>query len=430
MTKSEYPKLLVSTIPAWNQRSGANTFSTLLSQYPSERLANIYTKAGLPDSDVCSRYFRIIENNVIKSIFNHKLQTGTEVTKVDVTDNIPGESLSEKRRYDFFSRHRWHIFLWLRELFWRFGRWKSKELDEFIEDFKPEVLLFHIESYWYFNRLNKYIISKAKPKKVIGYLWDDNFTYKQYPNSILFKIERFFLRKQVKQLVKSCSSILTISPKMKEECDKEFGINSIVLTKPIFNQDEFRNYNINKPIKILYTGKLIIGRDITIARIVNAIQHINRGGTKIILDVYTQTMLSPAMRQKIDIPESCILHEPVPQEKVLMLQQKADVLLFAESLSKKDLTARLSFSTKLTDYFAAGKCVWAVGNEDLGPIDYIKRLDAGLVSSNDESIHNILEKMVANPNIIMEYAHKAYNCGRLNHNAQDIINKLYTVIGN
>jgi hypothetical protein len=92
--------------------------------------------------------------------------------------------------------------------------WRTKELDDFITDFNPDVLLFPIESYFYLNRLNKYIIENHKPKKIIGYLWDDNFTYKQKPYNLAHKITRFFLRKRVSQLVAKCDTVLAISPKM------------------------------------------------------------------------------------------------------------------------------------------------------------------------------------------------------------------------
>ena len=62
------------------------------------------------------------------------------------------------------------------------------------------------------------------------------------------------------------------------------------------------------------------------------------------------------MKQKIEIPGCCQLHAPVSQQDVLKLQKDADILLFVESMSNRDLTARLSFSTKLTDYFSAGNC--------------------------------------------------------------------------
>ena len=101
------------------------------------------------------------------------------------------------------------------------------------------------------------------------------------------------------------------------------------------------------------------------------------------------------------------------------------MLVFAESLSDDSKIARLSFSTKLTDYFSAGKCVWGVGNADLGPIDYLRSEDAGLVSVDKESIKSVIQSIASNPAIVTEYSKKAYDCGVRNHDAQTIINKLY-----
>ena len=215
---------------------------------------------------------------------------------------------------------------------------------------------------------------------------------------------------------------------MKEECDKEYGINSILLTKPILRQKDFKDFKVSTPIHILYTGKLVIGREHTIVKVVDAIKQINTNGQKVILDVYTQTKLPKKLRKQIDVPGCCILHEPVKQSEVIQLQKEADVLLFAESLSRSNLTARLSFSTKLTDYFSAGKCVWGIGNADLGPIDYIKTENSGFVSTSDREILEVLNEMVKNPQLICDKAKLGYECGVRNHNKDRVINTLLNVI--
>lgn len=412
--------ILISSIPSWNQKTGSNTFASIFSSFDSKDLANIYIQGDLPDSVVCSRYFHIDELSVIKSIFNHRVKTGQEV---EINQNYQFSDYQHRRRVK-----RYRIFLWARELAWKLGHWQSKELDEFILDFCPDVFVFSIEDYPYFNRLNQYIISKCRPKKVIGYFWDDNFSYKQHPYNIVFKIERFFRRIIIKKLVSQCTDILAISPKMKKECDEEFSVNSVVLTKPILKESEFFDYNVNFPINILYTGKIIIGRDKTISKIVSAIREINKNGKKFFLDIYTQTELPEKEKKRIYVDGCSELHPPVPQSKVLELQKKADILLFAESLSNRDLTARLSFSTKLTDYFASGKCVWAVGNADLGPIDYIKNENAGFVSTNEGEIYSVLYDIVAKPSIVLEKAALAFECGKRNHNKTMIMKKLIEVI--
>lgn len=415
-------RILVTSIPSWNQKTGSDTLSSLFASFDSSDLSNIYISGDIPDSPVCSRYFHIDEISVVKSVIKRNIKTGKEVNAI-AFPNLTTPATQNKIKVK-----RLRIFLWARELAWKLGCWKTDELNAFLDDIHPEVLVFPIENYPYFNRLNQYIIDRCKPQKVIGYLWDDNFSYKQEPYNIFFKVERFFRRIRIRRLVESCTDVFAISPKMKEECDKEFNINSILLTKPIYSQESFNEFEVSTPIRILYTGKLVIGRERTIAKLVSAIKQINVHGQKVVLDIYTQTNLSDKIRKQIDSPGCCNLYAPVPQYEVLRLQKEADVLLFAESLSNNNLTARLSFSTKLTDYFAAGKCIWAIGNADLGPIDYIKTEQAGFVSSNDSEIKAVLNKIVNNPDLVISMAKQGYQCGKKNHDYKTITSKLKSII--
>lgn len=419
-------KILVTSIPCWNQRTGSNTFSSLFEDFDSNSLANIYIGTDLPDSKVCSRYFGIREWDVVRSVCKRKTKTGEEVFVQDANVN-EANIVDKSKRY---ARKRRRLFLWMRELAWKLGQWKSKELNAFLDGFNPEVLVFPIESYPYFNRLNEYIINRCKPKKVIGYLWDDNFTYKQHPYSILHKIERYFLRKQVRRLVGLCTDVLSISPKMKAECDVEFGVESIVLTKPINRVSKFVEYTVQRPINVLYTGKLNIGRDQSLLQIVELLEKEKYTPSDYQIDVYTNSNLSFELKNRLEVSGFCHIHPAVSQSDVFELQRQADVLLFLESLSGRDLTARLSFSTKLTDYFAAGRCIWAVGHHDLGPISYLKEQNAGIVSTDIAGICTALHEILCTPQVIEAASFNAYNCGIEKHNPLYIKQIIHSVIEN
>lgn len=417
--------ILITSIPSWNQRSGSNTFSTLFERFDSNDLANLYIRPEVPDSTVCSRYFNIREWRVVKSILKRNTITGIEVESKHVETQ---ELVDEQIKMTHYSKNRKRIFLWMRELAWQLGNWKSKELNEFLNDFAPEVLVFPIESYPYFNRINEYIIKKCKPKKVVGYLWDDNFTYKQCPNNVFFIIERFFLRKQVRRLVKQCSHILAISPKMKEECDKEFGVNSIIMTKPL-RATSMSNYQYNGGIiRLLYTGSLVIGRDMVMKSVAKAVDRINEDRSLMQLDIYTNTAVNEVYKDEINSYKGCKLHGAIPQSQVFVEQEHSDVLIFCESLGKGCNVARLSFSTKITDYLSSGRCIMAIGPIDNSSIEYFTNEDAALVCSCEEDIYNLLKKMIDNNGLIEEYAEKSCRCGRKNHNAETLNEKLKEII--
>ena len=413
-------KILVNTVDAWSGQVGSDTMSSLLSSFDRKDVASINIRARKSDSTVAGSYFHILEGRVIKSIFRPSSETGEKYLPQSGAEN--GEELAQENR--LYRKRRLlnrYVYVLIREILWKLGHWKSKALDEYVASFAPDVFFFPIENYIHFNRLNLYIIRKFKPKRIVGYMWDDNFTYKQEPCNPLYLLHRWWLRKSVRQLVASCDTVFAICPKMKKELDAEFGINSVLLTKPIraAAHPEFQR-EVLPPIRILYTGKLIIGRDETLALVADAIRSINKDGQKVILDIYTPTSLSAKMKARLDVPGCCNLNGFIPQEEVIHEQEKADILLFVESFSSRHLTARLSFSTKITDYLSAGKCIWAIGNEDLAPIDYLASEDAALVSTHPEGILHTLRKMVEQSDIISSYAQNAYDCGCRNHNPDKI----------
>lgn len=408
-------KILVNTVDAWSQQVGSDTMSSLLSSFDSKDVASINIRARRSESRVAGSYFHIFEDRVIKSIFRPSIETGEQYLPQPGADNSE-ELAQEERVYKKRRLLNRYVYVLIREILWKLGHWKSRALDEYVSSFAPDVFFFPIESYIHFNRLNLYIIRKFKPKRIVGYMWDDNFTYKQESRNPLFLLHRWWLRHSVKKLVSACDTVFAICPKMKRELDAEFGINSLLLTKPVRSEGVRINSSPSNPIRILYTGKLIIGRDETLALVADAVKAVNKDGQKVVLDIYTPTPLSSKMKARLDVPGSCNLKGFIPQSEVFKEQEKADVLLFVESFSSRNLIARLSFSTKITDYLSVGKCIWAIGNEDLAPIDYLASEDAAMVSTRPEKILHTLRKMVGQSDIISSYAQKAYDCGCRNHN--------------
>ena len=161
------PRILVMSVPSWNSKVGANTWATLLKQYGSENIASIYIRDDVSDSDVCGKYFCISENRIIKSILNRKIKTGYEVHGLD---NQGDEDLKRhKALYKKMSVKRSYLMLLARELIWKVGKWKTKELDEFIDSFKPDIILHSMDGDIHLNRITEYAI-KRSGAKAIGYI--------------------------------------------------------------------------------------------------------------------------------------------------------------------------------------------------------------------------------------------------------------------
>ncbi len=412
----ENPKVLVVGINPWIDNTGINTLINFFDGWDKKSIAHIYTKPNMPNTHMCDLFFRISEAKVLRSIFNFRIKTGEKVTNTPSADEISSDSKIYNKKHSV-------LVSLAREFVWFFGRWKSKELDAFLDEYDADVLFFPIYSCVYMNRLQNHIRRKTK-KPFVLYVSDDNYSYKSIEKNPISFFLRFWLRHHEKKVFKNASKIMVISPKQKEEYDRVFKTDSVVLTKGIdFSNISFEPKPLNSPIKMVYTGKLIIGRWLSLSKIAEVLGEINEKENKIELDIYTTDILTDE-QQKLLNRNGCQVKGSLTLSEVQKVQKEADVLVFVESLEKKyKYTARLSFSTKITDYLKNGKCIFAIGDEDIAPIDYFKRYDSAVTATTYDEIEEKLNMLVSSPQIITDYAQRGFLCGKQNHDKK-VMDKL------
>ncbi len=416
------PKVLVTGINPWIDDSGVNTLVNFFEQWDKNAIAHMYTRSSLPNTHICDQFFRISEQKVIRSIFNRKIKTGQQV------ENAPESAPEGTKEKQLYAKKHTDFMAFCRECVWLLGRWKTKELRAFLDDYAPDVLFFPVYSTVYMNRLQNYIQKYTKKPSVL-YVSDDNYSYKSVKKTPLALLTRFWLRHHEKKLIRNASEIMVISQKQKEEYDRLFHTNCTVLTKGIdFSDSPYVKKTVGNPIKMVYTGKLIIGRGESLERIADALGQINCHGKRMELDIYTTDVLTEKQQAALN-RNGCSVKGTLNFEGVLKVQKEADILVFVESLARKyRYTARLSFSTKITDYLKSGTCIFAVGDQNIAPMDYFARYDSAITATSYEEIGQKLQMLADNPEMITEYGRKAYQCGKRNHDKAVMHDKLRKTI--
>ena len=412
-------KILVLSVSAWSSKVGMDTWPTLLEGKNPDCVANICLRGETPDSKVCNNYFYISENKVLKSIFKRGVKTGEFVSAYQPDIDRNSDLAEHNERYSRMKRKRSAFNLIAREIVWILGRWKSRELKEFILNFSPDVILYSMDGYIHFNRLCKHA-KKLSGAKTIGFFVDDNFSYKQSKKAgdMLFRV---FQRASLKNLARKTDAFWAITDMTKKEADRTFGINCTVLTKPLRSLPiKVKCNTTDKPVRILYTGNLLIGRDRSLLRLVNTIRESFKND--FVIDVYTQTVIDDKIKSEIEQGGVCRIHPPIPQSDVLEKQKEADLLLFLEDIDGPDAhTARLSFSTKITDYLSSGKAIFAIGCKETAPMQYFIDNESAFVATDDEKIRSELLKISQDTDLLVDFAKKAVECGLRNHSREKVI---------
>lgn len=424
---TEQPKILIVSRLNWDDNSNANTLTNLFDGYNPEKIARIYIESKKPNTKCCHHFYQISEVSLILKLFKWKTKTGYIVDTSD--DYVPQESLEAKEQsiMSFARHHRSYLLSFLRDLLWSFSGWKTKDLKKFITEFNPDVVWLDGSPLILMNKLNNYVCSIAK-KPSCTFLMDDTYTYKSCP-TLSSRIYRYFLRKHLRKTVRNANHIFVASEKMKQEYDKEFSINSTFLAKGIADlpQDIVRK-DVVYPIKMVYLGNVLIGRLDSLILLAKSIHKINKEqGKKFELSIYTGDYISKREQNELGLGDSIHLCGLVPYSEVNNVIESNDIVVFVEALEgRQNRIARLSFSTKIVDYIASGKCIFTIGPKDSAPVEYLKDNNISLVAHSVDEIYSELKRIT--PEVIRQYGIQSIEFAKKRHDKSEIQKSLYEII--
>ncbi len=412
-------RVLVITHAPWrNDTSVGNSYSNIFADMDNHiEFAQLYIRDGMPENNLVHEYFYISEKKLLKSIFN-RYEVGEHFKLDNPMDTSP---VSFSNTYNKIRSLRWNIFLIGRDIASSLGKWKSDELNRFLDDFKPDIVFGTLGFIPVVNQLMVYS-AKRTGAVLIPYPWDDWFHINKNYISPIYYIRILIERHYIRKTVKNSSFLYTITEQMRDEYSSIFQKKCKVLRKGY----KFENHPIRKSldlkeVKLVYAGNIGDKRWEILSAIALSIAKINKIRLKRFhLYVYTLSPVTNKMRRALDVAGASSLIGAVSSKEIPAIMEDADILVHVEPLDKIKLeNCRLSFSTKIVDYFYQGKCILAVGGQNAS-MKYLEDNDAALVIDNLDKIDVVLEKLASNPNLVIEYSQKAWSCGVRNHNIRKI----------
>ena len=386
-------KILTISSTTWdNSNSFGNTFSNLFGGMENVEIYNIACRNGVSNNNVTAKELQMTDKSVLKSILKFGFDPCCEITQQDNNDKtnsvISVNAIKKRRTISFI----------IRDLIWKLGRWKkSKVLQNFLEENKPDVIYLPIYAWPYMCDIQQYIIDKLGVP-VVGHISDD--VYNMPPDaSGLSKIYRKHLQKKITRLIKSCKYLEVFAQNMADEYSREFDVPCYLIGKGV-TENEIKSIPTYQPkeegkFRIIYTGNIsaerfsvlyMLGKDID--------THFK---DKAVIDIYTQTFLSEEMQKGFDELNSICLKGSVSSDEVRKIQRTADMLLHIEGFSEKSLfEVKMSFSTKIIDYMLTGVPILAVGPGRANSIMVLEKDNLATVITEPQKISDALNKILNN----------------------------------
>ena len=422
--------LMLSQNPWRKDNSFGNSYSNIFGKIEGVEIAHVYLLDGQPDYEPnVKRYYNIKENDVIRTFFlTHKKGTvGKEVfaskeNEIKPSKKNKGGTSIYGKLLAFGKRHHWMSLFWAREFAWKYGNVNYEGLMSFVEDFKPDIFFLPFENVYNTNRLAMYI-RKQYDVPMVAYMAMDHYSLKRVSFNPLFWIDRLVKRSMIRQLTRYVDKWYVISDRLKEELDKGLHVNGQILYKiPEVGRECIEYTAINHPVRFLYTGNIYANRWKTLKLLAQALK-LNEFGH---LDIYTASPVNKTIDKALNIEGISQIHKPVNQEKVVELQNEADVLVHAEAFDLVNkLLVRCAISTKIMDYMSVGRCIIAIGPKDIASIEYLRTRNLALVASDKKEINKVVTYLKANESILFDYARRGKEYVDNEINAQEMRKLLY-----
>ena len=410
-------KVLVITKGAWNDSNNTgNTLSNIFSGMDCLELSNIFCSSQSPQNNVCKSYYRISEEEMLKSVFmplkkiGERMEIGEEKVRNDeiVLNN--------------FRKNRKPIYFAIREMIWLKIKWCNARLKSFLDESEPDIVFMPAYDAIYMHNIYNFVLRYTHAKGIMFFM-DDYFSDNDSLD-IISKLRLARSKKIVKYSVSASKLHYAISKKMCLEYARIFNIEIKLLYKgfKVDKTNDIKRFKtINDPIKILYAGNLMLGRWKTLIQICEVIDELNKETVKAELEIYSGNILNNKIIERVNTYKGCKFGGSIKQDDVKKKLKESDIVLHVESLDIAErLKTRSTFSTKIVDYLEYGKCIFCVGWNEAASIEYLEENDAAYVAHTINEIKDKLTKLVNNPALIFGYQKKAWECGRRNHDIKKI----------
>lgn len=417
-------KILVISAEVWrNDKNGGNVLSNIFGDTGYE-FAQIYCNPGKPSNHLCKYYYQMTDSMMINTIL-HRGRPGKIINykeyPCDEKEVVEEQAEQENRSfYDFFRHHRLEIFYVVRSIIWKAAKWNTPELRQFIVGYEPDLIFapcYASHEMLAIDRLAKELTNVP----MISYISDDNYGLRQFRLSLVYWLNRFVLRRNMRKTFKMYDMVYTMTEEQKCEYEKALGCKMKILRKSgDFTKVPEKKY-VNKPIRMIYAGGIYVGRWKTLAKIADAIRNVNKDGVKIVLDIYTGNTLTEKQKLLLHDGTNSTVHKSISLDELKQKYAESDIALHVESFELKyKLLSRISFSTKIIDCLSSGCATMAIcWNQHSGYI-YLKKHDIAICVDSVDKIPNAIDSLISNSEQIIDYAEKARSFGLKHHQREDI----------
>jgi glycosyltransferase involved in cell wall biosynthesis len=394
--RSEAPRvLIIGGLPFGDSSGTTITLSNLFRGWPKERLAQIYLAEAQPSSSICDNYFYVSPRHAPLQYYPARLLGWNGRGSARGTPVIATlTSARERSRMIDGLYSQWYAATDLSPVLTPTG------LREWALDYKPDLVYSMLGNVRLIKLATR--IARACSVPLLPHFTDD-WAATLYSHGELFGLADRTLRVVMRKLIQLAPFGLGISQEMARAYERRYEIPFSVVTNCV--DDTLFAAPLTFPdhgseINIVYAGGLYLERWRTLETVASAVEVLRRSGVPVRLTIYCPPGHEARYGHAFADRPGVRLGGSIDPDRIPALLQSADVLVHVESFSEKlRQYTRYSLSTKLPQYLATGRPIFAHGPGDGASMAHIRDAHAGLVVARNDVAEVVasLRELSVNP---------------------------------
>ena len=407
--------LVISNACFSDSDSNGRSILRLLESLPKEQKAQFFTY-GEPSFSACNNYYKISDKTALKSIIKRR---------------IDGKVISLNNNKSIVSKKykKTPLKMIIRELVWKFGGWKNKYLNAWINSFDPNcILLVGGDNCYLLDFAKK--IAKEKKIPIILYSTEDyqfkDYNYLTKRKSIFYFFFRLKLKHTYKKVSKYVKAGIFNSDFLRELYSKNYSFDCYTIYQTS-NINWVDKKDLPKAPRVSYLGNLGLKRYLSLIEIGECL---NKIYPNIKLDVYGKCNEE---EKKALLTSKYISYKGiVPYDEVIRIIHNSSLLIHTEYNNQfylKDL--KYAFSTKIGDCVSSGTPLLIYAPSQLAETKFLSDNKCAFVATNKSELYDQLKKSLTNNFEREKILYNAYqikqkcftNCGNFTNILEKVLNE-------
>lgn len=391
--------------------SNGRTLANLLEGWPKQKVRQFYIHPEQPCFDICDQYYCITDMAILKSVLN-RTDAGWVVKPQKRDTESKAGTIGPKKK----KRLKNSFFFWCRETIWKSHLWKCAQLEKWIAEFSPEIILVQAGDMGFLFDLAIAISQKYHAPIVVynteGYYFKSvSYLEENWISNLFYPGLHKSFMKSYENLISSSKMEIYNCDLLRDDYYAVFHTDSrVIMNSSDFTEEEVYN---SKKRKFVYAGNLGVDRHKSLITFAEALQKVE---PNLVVEVYGKAP-NEAVKKELESCAGIRMQGFVPYNELKKILRESKYLLHVESFEdfyREDL--KYAFSTKIADSLAVGACLFVYAPENMAVVQYLQGKEAAVLISKPELLEEKIAEILHNEGQSKIYAENGRKLAQKNHN--------------